>query len=198
MALHVNWINILMMLVPTPHPKVLVGNKRQVSKILGKYVFSKLHQQLKCGRGNLAEYVTSCSCRVRCAQHFLSICSHMPFFGPLGWKCAYPTDTISYSSQCCWVAPLFACYTKLAVGMVSLWFGIIFHSCYQMDTRWVIAASASALGPPQSPWAWACQLAASKMVLQRNTPQPCTHLFLTLMTLEKNQEKENPCRQAFL
>lgn len=98
-----------MMLVPTPHPNVLVGNRRQVSNILGKYVFSKLYQQLKCGRGNLAEYVTSCSCRVRCAQHFLSICSHVPFFCLLQWKRAYPTDNISYSSQRCWVAPFFAC-----------------------------------------------------------------------------------------
>jgi hypothetical protein len=67
-----------------------------------------------------------------------------------------------------------------------------------MDARWVIVARASALGPPQRPWAWAYQLADSKMVLQRNNSSklqasvPYSNDFL------KNQGKENPCRQAFL
>lgn len=39
-------------------------------------------------------------------------------------------------------------HTQLAVGRVSLWSGIIFHSCYQMGSRWVIVANAWVLSKP--------------------------------------------------
>lgn len=98
------------------------------------------------------------------------------------------TTFLIRSSPVGWHLPLLA-YTKLAVGIVSLWSGIIFHLCYQMDARWVIVARTSALGPPQSPWARACQLADLKMVLQRNTPQNCMHLFPVLMNLKRKNSK---------
>lgn len=103
-------------------------------------------------------------------------------------ECAHPTD-ISYCSQCSWVALFFACCTKLAVGIVSLRSGVIFHSRYQMGTRWVIVASASARGPTRTHGHGPVR-ALTGMVLQRNTPSNYLHLFPPLITREKKEKEE--------
>lgn len=179
------------MLVTVPHPKVLVGSKRQVFGTLGKHTFSRLHQQLSGGRQNLAESVTSYSWKVKRAWCCLSICSHTPAFASCDRNVhTLRTAFLILRSAVGWHFSSPA-YTKLPVGIVSLWSGIIFHFCYQMDARWVIVASTSARGPPQSPWAWACRFADPKLALQRNTLQDRRHLFPTLMTFKKTKKRKS-------
>lgn len=160
--------------------------------------FSGLYQELQCGGEKSVESIMSCS--PRDVQHFFSICSRVPPPTSQGnGNMHTPQTTFLILCSAGGLHLSLLAYTKLAVGRVSLWSGIIFHLCYQMDARWVIVARASALGPPQSPWARACQLADLKMALQRNTPQNCMHLFPALMNWERGRERENEnlYRQAF-
>lgn len=125
---------------------------------------------------------------VSCVEPFLYACVHISFFLIL-----YIPDTRPFLfSTAGWVAPFFFYSTTLAVGIVSLWSGIIFHSCYQMDTRWVIVASTSGLSKStQKPVGTDLSMSRSEWIFKEMLLKTAsTHLLLTLMTLRKKGQRK--------